>query len=212
MRSKEDSKDYRYFPDPDLPPLVLDQAWLAARKGELPELPAQKRARLMTRYALPAYDAGVLTADTAVADHYEAVVAAGADPKLAANWVMTEALAVWNETGVIEVSAPRLAALIALVQGGTVSHQSARKVYTLLRTDLADPRVLAERLGVVQIGDTDQLAKWVDEVLGAFPAEVARYKGGEAKLIGFFTGQVMKKSGGKADPKGVGPLLLERLK
>jgi aspartyl-tRNA(Asn)/glutamyl-tRNA(Gln) amidotransferase subunit B len=148
----------------------------------------------------------------AVADHYEAVVAAGADPKLAANWVMTEALAVWNETGMIEVSAPRLAALIALVQGGTVSHHSARKVYALLRTDPAEPRVLAERLGVVQIGDTDQLAKWVEEVLGAFPAEVARYQGGESKLIGFFTGQVMKKSGGKADPKGVGPLLLERLK
>jgi aspartyl-tRNA(Asn)/glutamyl-tRNA(Gln) amidotransferase subunit B len=212
MRSKEDSKDYRYFPDPDLPPLVLEREWLAARKEELPELPAQKRARLMARYGLPAYDAGVLIAEPAVADHFEAVAAAGADPKLAANWVMTEALAVWNEAGTIEVTAPRLAALIALVQGGRVSHQSARKVYTLLRTDPADPGVLAERLGVVQVGDTDQLAKWVDEVLGAFPAEVARYKGGEQKLIGFFTGQVMKKSGGKADPKGVGPLLVERLK
>ena len=125
-------------------------------------------------------------------------MAAGADPKLAANWVMTEAMAVWNESGAVEVSAPRLAALIALVQGGTVSHQSARKVYTLLRTDAADPKAVAERSGLVQVGDSDQLGKWVDEVLAAFPAEVARYKGGEQKLIGFFTGQVMKRSGGKA--------------
>ncbi len=211
MRSKEDSKDYRYFPDPDLPALVLDRAWLAARRDELPELPAQKRSRLMRRYGLPAYDAGVLITDAAVADHFEAVVAAGADPKLAANWVMTEAMAVWNESGAVEVSAPRLAALIALVQGGTVSHQSARKVYTLLRTDAADPKAVAERSGLVQVGDSDQLGKWVDEVLAAFPAEVARYKGGEQKLIGFFTGQVMKRSGGKADPKGVGPLLVGRL-
>ena len=211
MRSKEDSKDYRYFPDPDLPALVLDRAWLAARREELPELPAQKRARLMTRYGLPAYDAGVLITEAAVTDHFEAVVAAGADPKLAANWVMTEAMAVWNETGAVEVSAPRLAALIALVRGGTVSHQSARKIYTLLRTDPADPKAVAERLGLVQVGDTDQLGKWVDEVLAAFPAEVARYKGGEQKLIGFFTGQVMKRSGGKADPKRVGPLLISKL-
>lgn len=211
MRSKEDSKDYRYFPDPDLPPLVLDSAWLTARKEELPELPAQKRDRLMARYSIPAYDAGVLVGDPALADHFEAVVVAGADAKLAANWVMTEAMAVWNERGAIEVSAPRLAALIALVQGGTVSHQSARKVYTLLRTDDADPSSVAERLGMIQVGDTDQLGAWIDQVLAAFPAEVARYRGGEQKLIGFFTGQVMKKSGGKADPKGVGPLLIRRL-
>ncbi|MEO6068519.1 MAG: Asp-tRNA(Asn)/Glu-tRNA(Gln) amidotransferase subunit GatB [Gemmatimonadota bacterium] len=211
MRSKEDSKDYRYFPDPDLPPLVLDPIWLAQRKDELPELPDQKRRRLMERYGIPAQDAGVLVGEAALADHFEAVVTAGAEGKLAANWVMTEARTVWNESGGIEVSAPRLAALIALVQGGTVSHQSARKVYTLLRTDPADPKVVAERLGLVQVGDSDQLGHWIDEVLATFPAEVARYKGGEQKLIGFFTGQVMKKSGGKADPKGVGPLLARRL-
>jgi aspartyl-tRNA(Asn)/glutamyl-tRNA(Gln) amidotransferase subunit B len=212
MRSKEDSKDYRYFPDPDLPPLVLDAVWLAARREELPELPAQQRERLMARYGIPAYDAGVLVGVPALADHFEAVVAAGAEAKAAANWVMTEAMGVWNESGVLEVGAPRLAALIALVQGGAVSHQSARKVYALLRTDPGEPSVLAERLGVVQVGDTGKLGAWVDEVLAAHPAEVARYKGGEQKLIGFFTGQVMKRSGGKADPKGVAPLLLDRLK
>jgi aspartyl-tRNA(Asn)/glutamyl-tRNA(Gln) amidotransferase subunit B len=211
MRSKEDSKDYRYFPDPDLPPLVLDAAWLDARKKELPELPAAKRARFEARYALPAYDAGVLVGAPALADHFESVVATGTDPKLAANWVMTEVMSAWNETGGIEVSAPRLAQLIALVQGGTVSHQSAKKVFAMLRTTPDDPKAVAERLGLVQVGDTGQLEQWIDEVLAAHPAEVARYKGGEQKLIGFFTGQVMKKSGGKADPKGVGPLLSKKL-
>ena len=212
MRSKEDSKDYRYFPDPDLPPLVLDAAWLSARKSELPELPAAKRERFVARYQIPPYDAGVIVGTPALADHFEAVVVAGAEAKQAANWVMTEAMTVWNETGAIEVSAPRLAALIALVQGGTVSHQSARKVYAELRRDPAEPKAVAERLGLVQVGDSDQLAKWVDEVLAANPGEVARYKGGEQKLIGFFTGQVMKQSGGKADPKGVGAMLRDKLK
>jgi len=211
MRSKEDSKDYRYFPDPDLPPLMLDAAWLEARRKELPELPSAKRLRFQERYGLPAYDAGVLVGAPALADHFESVVQAGADAKLAANWVMTEAMGAWNESGAIEVTAPRLAALIALVQGGTVSHQSAKKVYTMLRTSPDEPKVVAERLGLVQVGDTGQLEQWIDEVLAANPAEVARYKGGEQKLIGFFTGQVMKKSGGKADPKGVGPLLARRL-
>ena len=211
MRSKEDSKDYRYFPDPDLPPLVLDAAWLGARRSELPELPAAKRERFQARYALPAYDAGVLVGQPAMADHFESIVVLGTDPKLAANWVMTEAMSVWNESGTIEVTAPRLSALIALVQGGSVSHQSAKKVYAMLRTTPDDPKTIAERLGLVQVGDSDQLGAWIDEVLAAHPGEVARYKGGEQKLIGFFTGQVMKKSGGKADPKGVGPLLSKKL-
>jgi aspartyl-tRNA(Asn)/glutamyl-tRNA(Gln) amidotransferase subunit B len=212
MRSKEDSKDYRYFPDPDLPPLVLEPAWIADRKDELPELPAEKQERLMARYGLPAYDAGVLTGITALADHFEAVVAAGAEPKQAANWVMTDAMTVWNETGAIEVTAARLAALIALVQGGGVSHASARKVYAAMRGEPGDPKSLADRLGLMQVGDSAQLGAWVDEVLAAHPAEVARYKGGEQKLIGFFTGQVMKRSGGKADPKGVATLLMEKLR
>ena len=212
MRSKEDSKDYRYFPDPDLPPLVLDESWLAARKGELPELLAAKRERFGARYGLPAYDAGVLTGIIPLADHFEAVVAAGAEAKQAANWVMTDAMTVWNETGRIEVTAPRLAALIALVHAGGVSHQSARKVYAAMRGDAGDPKAIAERLGLVQVGDSDQLGAWVDEVLAAHPAEVARFKGGEQKLIGFFTGQVMKRSGGKADPKGVAGMLAQKLK
>jgi aspartyl-tRNA(Asn)/glutamyl-tRNA(Gln) amidotransferase subunit B len=207
MRSKEDSRDYRYFPDPDLPPLVLTRAWIEARGEELPELPDQKRQRLMARYGIPAYDAGVLTGEPVLADHFEAVVAAGAEPKLASNWVMGDVIAAWNESATLQVSAPRLAALIALVSANTVSHASGRKIYAEMRTSADGPGVLAERMGLRQVADTGVLERWVDEVLAAHPAEVARYKGGEAKLIGFFVGQVMKKSGGKADPKAVAALI-----
>ncbi|MFI5235937.1 MAG: Asp-tRNA(Asn)/Glu-tRNA(Gln) amidotransferase subunit GatB, partial [Gemmatimonadales bacterium] len=201
MRSKEDSRDYRYFPDPDLPPLMLSSAWISERREELPELPAAKRERLLQRYGIPAYDAGVLTGEPALADYFEAVVAAGADAKHASNWVMGDVIAGWNETATFEVTAPRLAALIALVQANTVSHASGRKLYAAMRSSGETPEALAEKLGLKQVADTGALTQWVDEVLAAHPGEVARYNGGETKLIGFFVGQVMKKSGGKADPK-----------
>jgi aspartyl-tRNA(Asn)/glutamyl-tRNA(Gln) amidotransferase subunit B len=211
MRSKEESHDYRYFPDPDLPPLVLSAAWIAERKDELPELPAAKRDRLMARYGIPAYDAGVLTGEPALADYFEHVVAAGAEAKLAANWVMGDVISAWKETGRFEVAAARLAALIGLVQGNAVSHASARKVFAEMRTVPDAPEAVADRLGLRQVGDAGALAGWVDQALAANPAEVARYRGGEQKLMGFFVGQVMKLSGGKADPKGVGALLQEKL-
>jgi aspartyl-tRNA(Asn)/glutamyl-tRNA(Gln) amidotransferase subunit B len=212
MRSKEDSKDYRYFPDPDLPPLVLSAAWIEDRRNELPELPDQKRQRLVARYGIPAYDAGVLTGEPALADYFEGVVAAGAEPKLASNWVMGDVIGGWNETATLEVAPARLAALIALVTAGRVSHASARKVYGAMRTSAEGPEAIAESLGLTQVADTGALERWVDEVLAANPGEVARYRGGETKLIGFFVGQVMKRSGGKADPKGVQPVLVGKLK
>ncbi|HET7025827.1 MAG TPA: Asp-tRNA(Asn)/Glu-tRNA(Gln) amidotransferase subunit GatB [Gemmatimonadales bacterium] len=211
MRSKEESHDYRYFPDPDLPPLVLARTWIEARREELPELPDQKRQRLISSYGIPAYDAGVLIGEPLLADYFEAVVAAGADAKQASNWVMGDVIAAWNDTAALEVSAPRLVALIALLAANTVSHASARKIFAEMRTSGETPEVLAERLGLKQVADTGALEKWVDEVLAANPSEVARYKGGESKLIGFFVGQVMKKSGGKADPKAVQPVLIGKL-
>ncbi len=211
MRSKEESHDYRYFPDPDLPPLVVSPDWIEAIRGELPELPAARRTRFATRYGLPAYDAGVLTADRPIADYFEAVVAAGADPKAAANWVMTESLTGYNEAGGFAVAAQALAALLALVKNGTVSHQAAKKVFAELPADGADPRGVAERLGLIQVRDTGALEVWVDEVLAAHPKEVERFRAGETKLLGFLTGQVMRKSQGKADPKGVQPVLARKL-
>ncbi len=227
MRSKEESHDYRYFPDPDLPPLVLSRLWIEQQHAALPELPDAKRDRFMTVLGLPAYDAGVLSAERPIADYYEAVVAAGVDPKAAANWVMTEAIRSYNESGQFAVEPHWLAELILAVKDGTVSNQAAKQVYTAragygslsvtmeVRTSgehALSPKDLAAKLGLVQVQDTGALSGWVDEVIAANPKEIERYKAGETKLLGFLQGQVMKKSGGKADPKKVGALIAEKLK
>jgi aspartyl-tRNA(Asn)/glutamyl-tRNA(Gln) amidotransferase subunit B len=211
-RSKEESHDYRYFPDPDLPPLVLSPAWIAEQRALLPELPDAKRARLEAAYGIPAYDARVITSERDLAEYFEAVVRAGADPKVAANWVMGEVMTSYNATGRFPVTATRLASLIQLVAAGTVSHQAAKRVYTELGESGQDPRAVAERLGLLQVSDQAGLTGWVDEVLAAHPEEVSRFRAGEAKLMGFFVGQVMKRSQGKADPKAVQPLLQSRLR
>jgi len=212
MRSKEESHDYRYFPDPDLPPLVLAPVWIAEQQAGLPELPDARRVRLEAAHGLPAYDARVITSEAPLADYFEAVVASGVEPKTAANWVMADVMTSFNESAAFPVPPGRLAGLIGLIREGVVSHQAAKRVYAeLAHAPDAEPRAVAERLGLVQVSDEDALGGWVDEVLSAHPAEVARYRGGETKLMGFFVGQVMKRSRGKADPKGVQPLLQGRL-
>jgi aspartyl-tRNA(Asn)/glutamyl-tRNA(Gln) amidotransferase subunit B len=211
-RSKEESHDYRYFPDPDLSPLVLSDAWMAEQRTGLPELPEARRTRLESTFALSAYDARVITSEAPLAEYFEAVAGTGVEPKTAANWVMGEVMTSFNQTGQFPVSPARLAALVGLVRDGVVSHQAAKRVYAELGTAQDDPRTVAERLGLVQVSDQDALGRWVDEVLAANPDEVARFRGGEAKLMGFFVGQVMKKSQGKADPKAVQPVLAERLR
>jgi aspartyl-tRNA(Asn)/glutamyl-tRNA(Gln) amidotransferase subunit B len=211
-RSKEESHDYRYFPDPDLPPLVLSPAWIAEQRAALPELPEAKRRRLETAYGLSAYDARVITGEAGLAHYFEDVVRAGADPKTAANWVMGDVMTTYNESGAFPVPAGHLAALIGLVRERTLSLQAAKRVYTeLVRSPGEDPGAVASRLGLVQVSDQGALAEWVDEVLASHPREVARFREGETKLMAFFVGQVMKRSKGKADPKGVQPVLQERL-
>ncbi len=213
LRSKEESHDYRYFPDPDLPPLVLNDAWIAERRESLPELPEARRSRLEMALGIPAYDARVLTSEVPLADYFESVVSAGVEPKTAANWVIGDVIATFNETGAFPVTAARLASLVELVRAGTLSHQAAKRVYAeMAQAPDGEPAAVAERLGLVQVSDQGALGTWVDEVLAAHPAEVARFKGGETKLMAFFVGQVMKKSKGKADPKGVQPVLHEKLK
>ena len=213
IRSKEESHDYRYFPDPDLPPLVLLPAWIDEQRAALPELPEAKRARLETEYALPAYDAGVITSEPELARFFESVVRAGVDPKTAANWIMGEVMTTYNERGAFPVSPERLARLIALVRDGGLSHQAAKRVYAeLALAPTEDPAAVAERLGLTQVSDESALTSWVDEVLAAHPGEVSRFRSGESKLMAFFVGQVMKRSKGKADPKGVQPLLQQRLR
>ncbi|HXS23537.1 MAG TPA: Asp-tRNA(Asn)/Glu-tRNA(Gln) amidotransferase subunit GatB [Gemmatimonadales bacterium] len=215
LRSKEESHDYRYFPDPDLPPLVLTQAWIDEQRGALPELPDAKRERLVMAYGLSLEHARVIAADRAIASYFEAVVAAGAEAQAAANWVMGDALAGYNAAGHFTVAPARLAELTRLVAQNKVSQQAAKRVFA--SEDLANPSTtstlaIAEKLGLTQVSNTDALGSWVDEVLVAFPKEVERYRAGETKLIAFFVGQVMKRSQGKADPKGVQPVLAEKLR
>jgi aspartyl-tRNA(Asn)/glutamyl-tRNA(Gln) amidotransferase subunit B len=213
QRSKEESHDYRYFPDPDLPPLVLKPEWLDEQRQMLPELPSAKRERFVAQHGLPQQDAAVLTASRAVADYYEGVVHAGAEAKAAANWVMGEVLAdAKDHADALRVPPTSLAQLIGLVKGGTVSNQAAKRVFAeLANRGGGDPRAVAESLGLIQVADSGVLAAWVNDVLAASAAEVTRYKGGETKLMAFFIGQVMKASKGKADPKLTQKLLEERL-
>jgi aspartyl-tRNA(Asn)/glutamyl-tRNA(Gln) amidotransferase subunit B len=214
MRVKEESHDYRYFPEPDLPPLDLAAYGLdpAAERAQLPELPQERRLRFERQYQLSAYDAGVLTSTRSLADYFEAVVRAGVAPKEAANWVMGPVLSDLNEHRAgLRVAPARLAALIGMVTQGALSHQAAKRVFGELVTSEDEPASVAGRLGLLQIGDADQLGAWVQAVLAAHPDEVRRYRAGETKLLAFFTGQVMKTSRGRADPKRVQDILRRHL-
>ena len=215
MRSKEESHDYRYFPDPDLPPLRVSGAAVAAARAALPELPAVRRARFVSVYGLSPYDAGVLTATRASADYFEAVAEAVGEPKAAANWVMGPAQALMNErkedARSFRVPPDALAELIRLVSEGTVSDAAAKTVLGVMAEEGGRPRDIVAARGLTQVRDDAQLEAWVGEAVAAHPDEVARFRGGEAKLLGFFVGQVMKRSRGKADPRRVNELLRKAL-
>jgi aspartyl-tRNA(Asn)/glutamyl-tRNA(Gln) amidotransferase subunit B len=212
QRSKEESHDYRYFPDPDLPPLVLTPEFVAEQQSELPELPAAKRDRFVASYGLSREHATVVTATRAVADYFETVAKTSAEHQAAANWVMTEALAdAKDHNDELRVSPAALSQIIGLVKGGTLSHQAAKRVFAEVAAKGGDPRSVAESLGVIQVADTNVVAGWVTDVLGAHAPEVGRYKNGETKLMAFFVGQVMRASKGKADPKLAQRVLEEKL-
>jgi aspartyl-tRNA(Asn)/glutamyl-tRNA(Gln) amidotransferase subunit B len=220
IRSKEDSHDYRYFPEPDLPPLVLTGAWLASEREALPELPAAKRARFARDFGLSPYDAGVLAGTRTLAAYFEDVVGAGCEPKEAANWVMNDVLGLSPDGETLPVTAAATVAAIRLVKAGKVSRQNGRKVLTgltgaaLATGDAAAQaaEAVATKLGLLQTSDTGEIGGWVREVLEAHPGEVARCRGGEARLFGFLVGQVMKRSEGRADPKLVNAALQEALR
>ena len=212
-RSKEGSSDYRYFPEPDLPPLIVTDAELSRVRETLPELPVMRRARYAAM-KLSEYDVQELTADPATGPFFESVLALHGDAKAVANWVSGEVRATLNETGTAWSAVPvvpeRLAALLDLVRDGVVSSSAAKKIYALLLTSADAPRAIAERDGLVQVRDDDALAGWVNEVLAENPAEAARFAAGEKKLTGLLVGLVMKKSQGRADPKLVNQLLASR--
>jgi len=213
-RSKEESHDYRYFPEPDLPPLVLDREWITRVAKELPELPQARQKRFADEYALPAGDIDVLTSTPALADYFEGVARESGDPKAAANWVMGEVLATLKNSGgrleEFRIRPADLAKLIGLVSGGTVSNTAAKRIFALMLESGHAPAAIAEREGLVQVRDAGELERWVDEVLAENPREAERFRAGEKKLLGVLVGQVMKKSKGRADPRAVNQLLSER--
>src|SRR5256885_2766699 len=212
QRSKEESHDYRYFPDPDLPPLVLTPEFVAEHQSELPELRGAKRDRFAATYGLSREHASVVTATRAVADYFETVAKTSAEPQHAADWIMAEALADGKDRkDELRVSPAALSQIIGLVKGGTVSHQAGKRVFAEVAAKGGDRRSVAESLGVIQVADTNVVAGWVTDVLGAHAPEVGRYKKGETKLMAFFVGQVMRASKGKADPKLAQRVLEEKL-
>ena len=217
MRSKEEANDYRYFPDPDLLPLILDEAFIDAARAELPELPEAKKQRFITQYQLSGYDAAVLTTSRALADYYEATVAAlGGEAKLCANWVMGDFSAFLNkehrEIADSPVSAAQLAGLLRRIQDRTISGKIAKDVFEALWAGEGDADAIIEKRGLRQITDTSAIEKVIDDVIAANPEQLAQYRAGKDKLFGFFVGQVMKASKGKANPQQVNDVLLEKLK
>ena len=223
MRGKEEAHDYRYFPCPDLVPLVLQESWLAQWKSELPELPKAREQRFIAQYGLSAVDAEVLTTERDLAEYYEAAVAALAEPqkianwpKKIANWLMTDILRELNQTGGratdLKLTPQRLAALVRLVEEGQISAKSGKDILPELLATGADPEELVTAKGLVQISDTSALAAAVDAVLAENPKELADFRAGKTKLMGFFVGQIMRRTGGQANPAVVNQLLAEKLK
>ena len=213
MRSKEEAHDYRYFPDPDLLPLEIEEAWIEGIRASLPELPDGKRARLMADHGLKAYDAGVLTAEVETADFFEAV-ARGRDGKTAANWVINDLFgrlkADERTLAQSPVSAEQLGAILDLIGEGAISGKIAKDLFEIVWTEGGDPREIVERRGMRQVTDTGAIEAALDEIIAANPAQVEKART-NPKLAGWFVGQVMKATGGKANPKAVNDLVAEKL-
>jgi aspartyl-tRNA(Asn)/glutamyl-tRNA(Gln) amidotransferase subunit B len=215
MRSKEDANDYRYFPEPDLPPLVIDEEWRDEVRAALPELPAAKRRRFVTGYGLPEYDAGVLTLAPEVADYFEEVARGSGNAKAASNWVMTEVLRkLKDDEGPLSLCPVRpegLAELVKLVDAGVITGTSAKSVFETMWSTGEAARAIVDREGLRQVSDEGAIQSAVAEVLAASPVQVATYRKGKTSTFGWFVGQVMRKTGGQANPQLVNALLKKAL-
>jgi aspartyl-tRNA(Asn)/glutamyl-tRNA(Gln) amidotransferase subunit B len=216
MRSKEFAHDYRYFPEPDLPPLDVAARWVEAVRATLPELPAARRARLMEAHALSAYDADLLTGSRALADYFEAAVAGCGKPKAAANWILNELLRELpgdDERAIAACPIPpgHLARLITLIEDGTISGRIAKDVFEKMYRSGEDAQSIVSREGLTQVADTGVLTTKIDEVLSTNPKVVEDFKAGKKAALGFLVGQVMKSTDGKANPALVNKILTEKL-
>ena len=211
MRGKEEAHDYRYFPEPDLVPLVIDEAWIASLRGQLPELPAQKIARCITQYQLPAYDAEVLCASRELGDFFEETACRSDNPKQASNWIMGPLLGLLNARGTeitdSPISAEALAQLIRLVDDGTISGKIAKTVFDEMAASGKPPQQIVAEKGLVQVTDRGAIETAAAKVLQQHPDEVQRFRQGQQQLLGFFVGQVMRETRGRANPRMVNQVL-----
>ena len=215
MRSKEEAHDYRYFPDPDLVPLVISEEWIEEVRKTIPELPLSKRERFVKEYDIPPYDAGVLAASRDIADFYEETVKHSGKPKIASNWIMGDILGHLKEDKKDIKDSPvtheALAKMINLIEDGTISGKIAKEVFEEMWKTGKQPKEIIEEKGLVQITDTGALETAIGKILEANPAQLEQYKQGKEKVFGYFVGQVMKATKGKANPKLVNEILRKKL-
>lgn len=215
MRGKEEAHDYRYFPDPDLVPLVISPKWVENVKRDIPELPAHKRQRFITEYALTEYDSDLLTASRPLADYFEETAAFSKNPKASANWLMGEVTRALNETGISIEDCPlapkTLAELLQLIDNGTISGTIAKKVFEEMWKSGTPPAKIVEQQGLSQVSDTGAIEAEIDKIISANQSQVEEYRSGKEKVFGFLVGQVMKAMKGKANPAIVNELLLKHL-
>jgi aspartyl-tRNA(Asn)/glutamyl-tRNA(Gln) amidotransferase subunit B len=215
MRSKEEAHDYRYFPDPDLVPMVIDRDWIREIKANLPELPDTRKERYMKDFGLPAYDAGVITSSKALSDFYEECIAHYHDPKTVSNWVMVEMMGLMNEKGMeveqIKFRPEQLAGMLSMIDKGTISGKIAKEVFRDMFETGKDPEAIVKEKGLVQISDESELEKIAQKVIEENPKSVQDYKNGKEKAMGFLVGQMMKETKGKANPQMVNDILKKLL-
>ncbi len=216
MRTKEEAHDYRYFPEPDLVPFMPAEEWVREIGASIPELPDARRARFVQAYGLPEYDADLLTSERPLAEWFEEAVRLGAQPKPASNWIMGELMRLLNEDGISVEASPLapagLVELLSLIDAGTISGKIAKTVFEEMYRSRKPASAIVKEKGLLQISDESELSSLIDQVIGANPNEAGRYRGGEEKLLGFFVGQVMKATKGKANPGMINKLLKEKLK
>ena len=215
MRGKEEAHDYRYFPDPDLLPLVIEAAWIESVRKDLPELPEARKSRFIKEYGLPAYDAELLTSDRVLAQYFEDCITSFDNPKQVSNWIMGPLLGLLNAAGktidASPVSPADLARLLKLIEDGIISGKIAKTVFDEMALSGRDPDRIVKEQGLVQVSDASQIETLVDKILAAHPEEAQAFRNGKDKLIGFFVGQVMRETKGKANPQVVNELLRQKI-
>ena len=219
MRSKEFAHDYRYFPEPDLLPLVVEEKWIEQIRAGLPELPEQRRERFASRYGLPPYDAELLTARRDVADYFEAAVKAHSNPKAISNWVMGDLFRVIKEKRLDDklriaawpVAPERLAEMVRMIDEGKISGKMAKGLFEEMLETGAAPDTIVRAKGLEQVSDTGSIEKAIEQVLAAHPKQASDYRGGNEKVFGFLIGQIMKATQGKANPQIVNEILKKKL-